>query len=101
MTTSRFFQDTPWGAADHVECIAPGVFAVSTPSHGGLYLDDVALDAIPAAHRAYAARWSHGYGDAWFEEDCAAACVVVAMPQHVAVDQVERARATVTNFIEA
>ena len=72
MTTSRFFQDTPWGAADHVECIAPGVFAVSTPSHGGLY-----------------------------EEDCAAACVVVAMPQHFAVDQVERARATVTNFIEA
>jgi hypothetical protein len=30
---------TPWGAADHVETIAPGIRSVSTPSHGGILLD--------------------------------------------------------------
>ena len=51
-----------------------------TPSHGGIWLSADRVKAIPAARRAFAARWSHGFGDQWYEEDMAAAAVIAAWP---------------------
>jgi len=56
---------SPWGAVDHVQALGPDVVAVSTPSHGGLWVSPEAMTSIPAALRATA--YSSG---GWFEEDC-------------------------------
>lgn len=94
------FRSTPWGAPDSVTMIAPGIWSVSTPSHGGIYLEREALARIPKAHQDYAAQWSHGMGAAWFEEDCAVACVIVAYPEHFTPSNVESAKATVAHWID-
>ena len=65
------FKNTPWGKPIIAQEIAPGVWVVATASHGGFYLNTDALARIPDAHQAYAARWSHGHGPNWFEEDAA------------------------------
>lgn len=62
---------TPWGEADHVEHVAPGVMQVSTPSHGGLYVDHIRNQKIPAALRR---------DDGWYEEDCDWAIPVTFLP---------------------
>lgn len=56
---------TPWGHADHIEKIAPGIEGVSTPGHGGIHLDAAHIKRLPAAIGA-------GYSGsrAWWEEDC-------------------------------
>lgn len=47
---------TPWGAADSVVQIAPGIVEVSTPSHGGILLDPL--------FKADGTSWSLGaYGE--------------------------------------
>ena len=56
---------TPWGQADHVDRIAPGIMSVSTPSHGGIMLDADHVARIP---RSIGAGYS-GTRSAW-EEDC-------------------------------
>lgn len=62
---------TPWGTWDHAEQVAPGVFFVGTPSHGGLAVHRD-TEHGPAAHSAAAAsRFSHTSGPwAFLEEDC-------------------------------
>lgn len=52
---------TPWGGADHVNEVVRGVFAVSTPGHGGLKLDRVRNAKVPAATRQKGG---------FYEEDC-------------------------------
>jgi hypothetical protein len=42
---------TPWGVADHVSEIAPGVVEVSTPSHGGFHLNAERNAKVPLAWR--------------------------------------------------
>ena len=56
---------SPWGAVDHLHALGPDVVAVSTASHGGLWVSPEAMASIPAALRATA--YSVG---GWFEEDC-------------------------------
>ena len=86
-------RNTPWGMSDHAEAFGPGVTLYSTPSHGGFHVSDPELLAqIPAAHRAYAAKWSKGWGEAWFEEDCAACAVHVAFPDRFPADDVTHAK---------
>lgn len=34
---------TPWGTAQTIETLAPGILLVTTASHGGLMLDCVAI----------------------------------------------------------
>jgi uncharacterized protein DUF7007 len=71
--------ESPWGQIDHVQSFpeCPGLVLVGTPSHGGFYVPASLNTKIPARWRAYAARWSHGWGDQWYEEDCAAYAVCV------------------------
>jgi hypothetical protein len=53
---------TPWGPADSVTNIAPGIVSVGTPGHGGLTLSRERRAAIPKPLRDVAGTW--------FEEDC-------------------------------
>lgn len=71
-------QSTPWGHADSVKEIAPGIHTVSTPSHGGFHVSDELLAQMP-----FALRMSNSYsgtGSDWFEEDCEWALPVLAFP---------------------
>ena len=62
---------TPWGKLQTSREVAPGVWSISIASYGGLYLAQDRVAQMPEEARAYAARWSHGMGAAWWEEDCA------------------------------
>jgi hypothetical protein len=52
---------TPWGTADTVHHIAPGIVAVGTPGHGGVKLSPERNKKIPPALRN---------ASGWYEEDC-------------------------------
>jgi hypothetical protein len=54
-------RETPWGRADHITQIIPGIWHVSTPSHGGIWLSPERQAAVPDYMRS---------ADAWYEEDC-------------------------------
>ena len=84
---------TPWGRADDIDVIADGITFYSAPSHGGFHLSAERLERIDPRARAYAAKWSHGWGESWFEEDCAASAVVLAFPEHFKPIDFERATA--------
>ena len=99
MPTPPPFFRTPWGAPQTAKEIAPGIWHTTTASHGGFYLESEALARIPAAHLSYAAIGAHGFGPAWFEEDCAACCVIVAYPEHFGADQVAAAQGVVDHWI--
>ncbi len=55
---------TPWGIAQAVEVLAPGIGFVHTAGHGGIKCDRTTNALIPAAWRA---------ANGWYEEDCACA----------------------------
>lgn len=82
---------TPWGRADYMDTVAEGIVRYGTPSHGGFHLSPERLAKIDPRARAYAAKWSKGWGDAWFEEDCAGYAVVEAFPQYFPPHAVETA----------
>ena len=52
-------KDTPWGRADFMQEDAPGIWFVSTPSHGGFWLSTERRAQMPAYMRK-----------TWYEEDC-------------------------------
>lgn len=60
--------NSPWGAIDACEEVAPGVSWISTPSHGGLRI----VKTVAAQRLSQAARnRAIVQNDAcWFEEDC-------------------------------
>lgn len=62
---------TPWGKADYVRYVAPGIAVVSTPSHGGVKLDR-ARNAL--VHEAW-----RGKGG-WYEEDLWANVPIFTFP---------------------
>ncbi len=75
---------TPWGPAQDVELVAPGITFVSTASHGGFLLASwrqaIMWQDTPelmAPSDFYPSR----SGRAWFEEDVEASRVVLAFPQ--------------------
>ena len=61
----RYGERTPWGAADNSKELGDGVYEVSTPGHGGIYMGAEARAAIPADVRR-----TFINGGAWAEEDC-------------------------------
>ena len=89
-----FNRNTPWGRADSIRNIGQGIFAVSTPSHGGLYVPDE-FNVRPE-FREWAARWSGSPN--WFEEDCCWAAVAVEFPDRFDALQVKHARAIVARY---
>jgi len=56
---------SPWGLIDRVTPLGPNAVAVSTPSHGGIWVTPEALEVIPEPLRA-----TTYSGGGWFEEDC-------------------------------
>lgn len=53
-------ETTPWGAPDHAEQVLPGIWRVSSPSHGGYVLSDERQGEMPEALRR---------DDHFYEED--------------------------------
>ena len=84
---------TPWGQSDSVVEVGRGIRCVSTPSHGGYYVPDSLLSAIPAAWQARAAEWSGSPN--WYEEDCEWASVAVTFPDLFPPEAQEAARRTI------
>jgi hypothetical protein len=56
---------TPWGHADQITKLADGIWIVSTPGHGGVYVNPRRLWKMPVFMRS--TPYSEG---GWFEEDC-------------------------------
>jgi hypothetical protein len=61
VTNVRVGSRTPWGTADWVTPMAPGIVSVSTPGHGGVKLSPERNRKIPIALRQ---------ASGWYEEDC-------------------------------
>lgn len=98
MSNRKLF--TPWGYADTVEDIAPGIKFVSTPSHGGFILSDERKAQVPEHYREYAASWSKGWGDNYYEEDVAALAVLVTFPDVFDTDNIEDAQVMLDYYID-
>lgn len=74
-------QETPWGKSELAREVVPGVWRVSTASHGGFWLTPERLSEMPAVLREGTAGempWSVTDQRAgWFEEDLEAFRVVL------------------------
>ena len=90
-------KNSPWGIVQDEEVIADGIVLVTTASHGGIWVSPELLGRVQEAMRDYTAYWSGS--SQWFEEDCAAQCVVVSFPEHFPAEQVERAQAIVDRYV--
>lgn len=67
---------TPWGPAQTQTTIAPGILSITTASHGGIWVSQERLAAMPAEYQAtkYPGPSYDSQGQpsgAWFEEDSA------------------------------
>ncbi|HEY3253806.1 MAG TPA: hypothetical protein VGJ91_07655 [Polyangiaceae bacterium] len=80
---------TPWGKADHVKEVVPGIWQVSTPGHGGYKLDREHNAKVHAA-------WRNAGG--WYEEDCEWARVVLTFPELFAENDREQAHSTAKQY---
>lgn len=70
---------SPWGRIDYSEEIAPGIWQVMTPGHGGIWLSGQRRQSMPKILR----EWVSKYGDTangWYEEDCDWAVPCLAFP---------------------
>ena len=80
---------TPWGTADNVETIRPGILCVSTSSHGGFFVSDERLTIV----RKKFPKFKTFCGKPnWFEEDCDAVIVVLSFPDFFSNGLVESAQ---------
>jgi|6_EtaG_2_1085325.scaffolds.fasta_scaffold04235_11 hypothetical protein len=80
---------TPWGAPDRTESIAPGIWLIETPSHGGYYLEPAANAKIPAW---YQSRTFNRQGlEGFYEEDSDHCLVPVFFPEHFPIEGVANA----------
>lgn len=83
-------RSTPWGHADFAERIADGIWQVSTPGHGGLWIsaDRKGQMAEPYRNiRTFA-------GGRWYEEDCDWCLVALSFPQYFTPEQIKIAHDT-------
>jgi hypothetical protein len=73
---------TPWGYADSVSEVVPGILSVTTPGHGGYKLDRKRNAAVHSA-------WRRKGG--WYEEDNEWAIVVFTFKGEFPAESVEQA----------
>lgn len=65
---------SPWDAVHHAERLAPGLYSVSTASHGGLWLSPERMKVFRELFPTF-----EGYaGLPWLEEDCDICMGVIA-----------------------
>lgn len=61
-------KSSPWGQVQHAKWLAPGIWSVSTASHGGISLNEARLEELTkilgSEYPAF------GGNTCWFEEDC-------------------------------
>jgi hypothetical protein len=76
---------SPWGTIDSVTPLGPDALAVSTPSHGGIWVSPAALARIPEPLRA-----TTYSGAGWFEEDCDWCIPYLALGLHAFEEPAER-----------
>jgi hypothetical protein len=84
---------TPWGKADSVVIIAPGIASYSTPSHGGLWLSAERVAGMPRVlreHQTFTV-WCSRSGGQWYEEDCDWAIVALAYPAYFTQAEIDAA----------
>ena len=81
---------TPWGLSDSNTALAPGIGSYSTPSHGGIHLDDEHNRKMPEAMRNV---------DGWYEEDCEWAKVAFVFPYAFKPEHVQAAIHTIKNWL--
>lgn len=80
---------TPWGPAQTVETIGPGIAFVTTASHGGIYLSPERFAAMPEKYRKTFA------GGPWYEEDCDWFKVAITFPEYFSEENVAQARRSI------
>jgi len=80
---------SPWGTVDYAKELAPGVFTVSTPGHGGIKLDRKRNAAVPKPVRRKGG---------WYEEDCEYALAVLVHPEAFDEKTVEAAHDSAKNW---
>ena len=97
MTFTLNGKSSPWGIVEGEEVIAEGIIYVSTASHGGIWVSRELLPRIQKEMRDYAKYWSGS--SQWFEEDCAAQCVVVSFPEFFKPEQVASAWDVVKRYV--
>jgi hypothetical protein len=68
---------TPWGQAQHVERLAPGIAVVDTAGHGGVKLSAQRNKRVPAPLRN---------SSGWYEEDCEAYVPALIYPVEFSCD---------------
>ena len=76
---------SPWGSIDNVTPLGPDAVAVTTPSHGGIWVSPAGLAKIPEPLRATAYS-----GGGWFEEDCDWCIPYLALGLHAFEEPAER-----------
>jgi hypothetical protein len=90
---------TPWGVADTVTEIAPGIISYSTPSHGGIWLSDARVASMPKPLRDFVPFGGPQKGPGrWFEEDCDWSIVAVAFPQFFKPEDIDAALKTLQHY---
>lgn len=70
---------SPWGQIAIVTPLAPGIQCVTTPRHGGIWLDAEHRRRVPD----YMLPASHGGAGVWWEEDCAFSIPLVVFEDEV------------------
>ena len=70
---------SPWGHIQDAEQIVPGIWSVSTASHGGFYLSEQRMSALPNHLKV------NIYGqNCWFEEDVEVSLVLLGFAEEFA-----------------
>lgn len=87
-------QWSPWGEVQTARDLGNGLHFVATASHGGLYLPQDMVDAMPAALRCN--RYSGG--GQWWEEDVEWALPVVWRPELFPAEYLDPAQRTILSY---
>jgi hypothetical protein len=80
--------ETPWGVAQSVKTIAPGIELIETAGHGGFRLSPERRQEMPEQYR----NQQIFAGGNWYEEDCDAALVVASFPQFFKPETVQHCK---------
>lgn len=70
--------ETPWGRSQHSKHFGPGVVFYGTAGHGGFHVA-ASVNALIPEYLRNADSYANGNAG-WYEEDCAWALVVTALP---------------------
>ncbi len=81
---------SPWGVAQLTLSVAPGMWLITTASHGGFYLEPAANDKIPLPWKQVSFKRQALEG--FYEEHCDACMVVLTFPHSFNLSALASAR---------